>query len=302
LGQTLAARRQECIIVSKTFKRDAVGARQDILESFRALGTGYIDIYMIHHVQWSEELRKVLAPGGVLDGLLQAKREGQIGFIGISGHHPDLLIEAIKTGAFDVVEIPHNAIDHRIFQPIIDHALEDDIGVLTMKALAAGMIVDSKDKVANALRFSLCVEGVGSVIVGMSTAEQVLFDLEIANRIGRCSRSERRTILDEIGSMPSDYWGLDSQFYDESLCPFNVPIAKILVLEKYRAVYKNGHRTKLQYSEMNVKAGYCQTCPGYCELPSPHGVSVRAALIKAHQKLSEPVTDREILQHGGELL
>jgi predicted aldo/keto reductase-like oxidoreductase len=282
--------------------RDAAGALEDVYESLRQMQTDYIDVYIIHHIQWPEELGKVLGRRGALEGLLEAKARGLIGFIGISGHDPELLCAAIATGVFDVIELPHNALDHQIFQPIVDLAVSMDVGILTMKALAAGMVTDSTEKVENALRFALCVEGVASVIVGLSTREQILFDIEVAKQVGELSVEERCKVASVIKSLPRDYWGIDSQYYDTASCPFNVPITEVMRLERYRTIYKNGHRTKWEYSQLAVKAEPCASCPGYCERPNPFGISTRAQLIRAHEMLGEPIADREILQHGGEIV
>lgn len=299
LGAVIASRRAECIIASKTMKRDSAGTLADVQESLRRLQTDHIDVYMVHHIQWPEELNKVLSRNGALEALLKAKAEGQIGFTGISGHDPDILCAAISTGYFDVVELPHNALDYKIFQPVVDMALEWDVGVLTMKALAAGKLADPDDKAEKALRFALCVKGVASVVVGLSTVEQVLFDVDMARRVGQLSNEEREQALAAIMGLVRDYWGIDTQYYDETACPFNVPIAEIMRLERYRTIYKNGHRTKWEYSRLPVKADLCAPCHGYCELPSPYGLSARALLINAHEHLDEPITEREILQHGG---
>jgi predicted aldo/keto reductase-like oxidoreductase len=302
LGAIIASRRAECVITSKTLKRDSVGTLADISESVRQLQTDYIDVYLIHHIQWPEELHKIFDKNGALEGLWEARANGKIGFIGISGHDPDLLCAAISTGAFDVVELPYNALDHEIFQPVVERALELDVGVLTMKALAAGKFVDSKGKVEKALQFALCVSGVASVIVGLSTIDQVLFDVEVARQVDQLSTAERENALAEIMALPRDYWGVDSQYYDPAACPFNVPIGEIMRLERYRTIYKNGHRTKFEYSQLPIKADPCAACPGYCELPSPFGLSTQGLLIRAHERLGEPITDREIFQHGGEIV
>jgi hypothetical protein len=301
LGAVLASRRAECVLASKTMRRDDVGALEDVYESLRQMQTDYIDVYIIHHVQWPEELGRVLGRGGALEGLIEAKARGLIGFIGISGHDPEILRTAIATSVFDVVELPHNALDHHIFQPIVDLAVSLDVGVLTMKALAAGMFTDSTEKVENALRFALCVEGVASVVVGLSTREQILFDGRIAKQAGGLSVDERRRVASAIKALPRDYWAVDSQYYDSASCPFNVPITEIMRLERYRTIYKNGHRTKWEYSQLAITAEHCASCPGHCERPSPFGISIRAQLTRAHEMLGEPIADREILQHGGEI-
>lgn len=136
------------------------------------------------------------------------------------------------------------------------------------------------------------------MIVGLSTTDQLQFNVRIARSVEKWSAKKRERALAEIIRLPRDYWGIDSQYYDAESCPVHVPIDEIMRLERHRTIYKNGHRTKWEYSQLPVKADACASCPGYCERPSPYGLSIRMLLAKANGKLSLPITDREILQHG----
>ncbi|MFH0897314.1 MAG: hypothetical protein V1850_04620 [Candidatus Bathyarchaeota archaeon] len=49
-----------------------------------------------------------MATDGVLEALKKARKQGKAKFIGITGHTPPILIEAIKTGEFDTVMVPLN--------------------------------------------------------------------------------------------------------------------------------------------------------------------------------------------------
>ena len=55
IGNAIQGRRHELIIATKTAQRDADGARQDLETSLRLLGTDYIDIYQLHHLNTEEE-------------------------------------------------------------------------------------------------------------------------------------------------------------------------------------------------------------------------------------------------------
>ena len=298
IGSVIASRRQDCILASKTFQREADGVRREIEESLDNLQTDYIEIYKVHHVQWEDELTKVLAPGGALEGLHQAQKEGLIGFTGISGHRPELLQQAVATREFDVVELPYNILDHQIYQPVIEQAHALNLGVITMKALAAGLLGDKSEE---SLRFAFANSKIDCVVVGMSTTSQVNFNSKIAIESAKISEEEQQNLYQELTEYPADYWGLCCEHYDLNKCPFCVPIDEVLWLERYRNIYKSGHHAKWLYLRLPVQADLCQDCPGYCQTYCPQQMSIQKLLVEAHCNLSNSITLREILQHRGEV-
>lgn len=296
LGYVVKNRREECVLASKTLIRDVSGARREIDHSLEDLSTNYIDIYKIHHVQWEYELNQVLAPGGALEGLQKAKQDGLIGFIGITGHRVELLYQAIATREFDVVEIPYNIVDYQVYQPLIDLANELDVGIITMKAIGAGIL---GVKAEAALRFAILSPKVDCVVVGMSTIDQVIANSKVALDTENISILDRQNILQELIQQSADYWGVYCEHYNAEACPFNVPISDVLWLERYRHIYKSGHHAKWLYSKLVTKAVYCENCPVFCQLECPNGMSIQKALVDAHHNLNQEVTRREIIQHGG---
>jgi aryl-alcohol dehydrogenase-like predicted oxidoreductase len=63
--------------------------------SLRRLGTDYVDLLMFHRVQADDELDSILAPGGAMEAFVEARKRGEVRFIGITGHGvPDVLIRA----------------------------------------------------------------------------------------------------------------------------------------------------------------------------------------------------------------
>ena len=296
IGSALRAHRSECCLVSKTMRRDTAGASGDIDESLRALLTDYIDVYMIHHVQWEDELQTVLSSDGALKGLRQAQAEGKIGFVGIAGHRPELLCAALATGEFDVAEIPCNVLDPWMFRKVLPVAQQFDVGIIAMKAIAGGQL---SEHASTALRFALGQPS-DCVVVGMSTVEQVEVNVAETIAFGRMSGEEQKRLIEESLHLGDSLCRLECGDCCMSLCPAAVPIPDILRLERYRAVYKSGHWAKEEYQRLGLPAGECQACPGYCVERCSFKLPVRRMLLNAHHTLSSPVTDYEIAQHGGQ--
>lgn len=296
IGAALRGRQAECIFISKTLRRDAGVALADVDESLLALRVDYIDIYMVHHVQWEEELRATLAPGGALEGLRQAQRQGKIGSIGIAGHRPELLCAALETDEFDVVEVPCNALDPWIFHTVLPVARRHDVGIIAMKSLAGGQL---SEHAITALRFALG-QPCTCLIVGMSTVAQVKVDVAEALAFDQLDWEERQRLADQALHLGDSLCRLECITHCASRCPHAVPIAEVLRLERYRAVYKSGHWAKAEYRRAGLRAEVCSTCPGYCEETCLFDLPIHEMLCSAHDALAAPITDYEIAQHGGQ--
>lgn len=66
----------------------------DIEKSLKNLRTDYIDLYQVHNPSM-EQLDQILAAGGALEALQEAKAAGKIGHIGLTAHS----YRSIWTGA-----------------------------------------------------------------------------------------------------------------------------------------------------------------------------------------------------------
>ena len=86
IGQAIASRRRDLVLASKTNQRDAAGARRDLETSLRLLGTDYLDIYQLHHLNTAEHRQQALGSGGALETLLAAREQGLVRYIGVTGH------------------------------------------------------------------------------------------------------------------------------------------------------------------------------------------------------------------------
>ena len=103
--------RDEIVLISKSFSPSKKEMKKSVRNSLKKLKTNYIDIYMLHTVNSIDGL-KFLIKEGSLEALKDARKRGLIGYIGVSGHRVPVLIEAIKTNEFDVVEVPYLSLIH----------------------------------------------------------------------------------------------------------------------------------------------------------------------------------------------
>lgn len=76
LGNALTGLRQHFILATKSMARSKEGMARDIDISLKNLGTDYIDLYQVHNPS-KGDLEQVLAPGGALEALKEAKAVGK---------------------------------------------------------------------------------------------------------------------------------------------------------------------------------------------------------------------------------
>lgn len=138
LGHALRGKRDLVFLGGKTTKRDKAGAGEELRHSLERLQTDHLDLYQFHGLDKREELEQVLGPGGAMEAFQEAKTEGLIRFIGITGHRPDTLLEALRRYDFDTVMLPYNFIlDHYGYgRAVVEEALKRGCGVLAIKPIA----------------------------------------------------------------------------------------------------------------------------------------------------------------------
>ncbi len=137
-GKALAGRRNEVFLACKTTKRDKQGATEELHKSLERLQTDYLDLYQMHALDDSEERQQALGPGGALEAFLEAREQGIVRFLGITGHNPDNLLSALNEFNFDTVMFPINFIlqHHGFGLELLAEANRRGIGVIAIKPIA----------------------------------------------------------------------------------------------------------------------------------------------------------------------
>jgi len=189
IGKAIAGRRHEIILASKSGKRDAEGARQELETSLRLLGTDYLDIWQIHYLNKAEERDQVLGPGGAYEAALKAREQGLIRYIGITGHNWVQVGKSVATGLFDTVLCWYNAAMKEPEEVLFPHAVEHEVGVIIMSATRAEKLLGEKETPAieQFYRYVLGHPAVSLSVMGLR-------DVETFERVAR-ALSERIDLL-----------------------------------------------------------------------------------------------------------
>ena len=139
LGAALAPYRKNCFLACKTDGRMKDDSRAQLEQSLKLLQTDHVDLYQFHALTKMTELDTVLGPGGAMETMEAAKKEGKIRFIGFSVHSAETALAAMDRYNFDTVLFPVNWVlfTQAGFGPqILKKAQEKNMGILALKGMA----------------------------------------------------------------------------------------------------------------------------------------------------------------------
>lgn len=145
--------RDRVFLMTKIDGRTKQDAAKQLDESLKRLQTDHIDLVQHHEILRFEDPHRIFDEKGANAALIEARDAGKIRFIGFTGHkdpriHLYMLEVANENGfQFDTVQMPLNVMDahYRSFQKLVlPELVKQNIGVLAMKTLANGTILESK--------------------------------------------------------------------------------------------------------------------------------------------------------------
>lgn len=162
IGECISHRRREFFLATKTNKRDYQSAKEEIERSLVRMKTDYVDLLQIHYVNYVHEFKQIMEEDGAYLAALEAKQQGKVRFIGITGHRPELLTKWISKGQFDQVLFHLNLAQPFACHDLIPMATSLNMGRVAMKPLSGGFI----QPVDKAIRYPFS-QDVHVVISGM---------------------------------------------------------------------------------------------------------------------------------------
>jgi predicted aldo/keto reductase-like oxidoreductase len=179
-GAALGEGRNRIFLASKTHDRTRDGSLRLLDQSLDRARTDHLDLWQLHDLRSPADLQMIFSKGGALEALLQAREQGRVKYLGLTGHHdPAILLEAMRRFSFDTVLIALNAADaHRLSfaRTVLPEAVRQSMGVIGMKVYAAGILLHrgaNSLTSAEAMGYVLSLEGVSTVIIGCSTPAEV---------------------------------------------------------------------------------------------------------------------------------
>ncbi|MDE3186789.1 MAG: aldo/keto reductase [Acidobacteriota bacterium] len=176
-GIGLQGVRKNVFLTTKTVKRTAKEANEELETSFRLLKTDYVDLWQVHAVQSHEDIDKILAPGGAMEAFEAAKKAGKCRFIGFTGHYdPEVHAALLKAcDKWDTVMMPIHAADHAYLsfeKTALPAAIERGVGTQAIKVFGKAFLLRSLNP-TECLRYALSQPGVHVAICGAATQGQM---------------------------------------------------------------------------------------------------------------------------------
>lgn len=202
-GKALRERRKDIFLASKSHARDKKGALQHLSETLNNMKTDHLDLWQIHDVRTDEDVEEIFGPEGALEGFRQARENGSVRFIGVTGHHdPDILLKCIEKFDFDTVLLPVNPAEpsyKSFIDKVIPVAVKKGMGVIGMKVYFRGLAtripwVTSLDPF---YRYALS-QPVTTAVIGCDDLQQLNENVRFAASFEGMSSGEQRELVEQV--------------------------------------------------------------------------------------------------------
>ena len=277
LGYALEGIRDKFILATKTMSRDKEGMAKDIETSLKNLRTDYIDLYQIHNAT-PAQLEQVMAPGGALEALMEAKAAGKIGHIGVTAHGLETFKMALDLDWVETLMFPYNIVETQ-GEDLIRQCSEKNVGFICMKPLAGGAIEDA----TLALRFICDNPNVTVAIPGMADPKELDQNIAACCDTAPLSGEEKAKILEVRSALGTQFCRRCNYCQP---CPQGVNISGCFLFEGYLDRYGLGEWAKGRYDAMPKHASDCVGC-GACEDRCPYDLPIRDMLKRVATKFGQ---------------
>jgi aryl-alcohol dehydrogenase-like predicted oxidoreductase len=147
IGPWMARHRKDFFLATKAGSRTARGARDDLHRSLDRLRVDHVDLIQLHSLGHPDDWEQALGPGGALEALIAARRQGLVRFIGVTGHGWNIAAMHKRSLArfdFDSVLLPYNFLMaqneryRRDFEELLELCRQRNVAVQVIKSVARG--------------------------------------------------------------------------------------------------------------------------------------------------------------------
>jgi len=277
LGYALEGIREHFIIATKSMARTKEAMAADIDISLKNLCTDYIDLYQVHNAT-PEQLEQVMAPGGALEALKEAKAAGKIGHIGLTSHSLDTFKMALDLDWVETFMFPYNIVETQA-EKLIAECANRGIGFIDMKPLAGGAIEDA----TLALRYICANDAVTVVIPGMADPKELVQNMAAVNNTAPLTAEEKAGFLEIRNQLGTNFCRRCNYCQP---CSVGINISGCFLFDGYLQRYGLGEWAKSRYATIPVKASACIGC-GACEDRCPYNLPIRDMLKKVAEHFGE---------------
>jgi len=274
-------------------KKDYIASVEGSLSRMR---TDYLDFCFVHAIgEMNKDLeveKKRLLSDEMLEAAAALKKAGKIRFLGTSSHGPgnmeELLMTAVKSGRFDVIQPSFNFMKFRQLPDVMKEAHARRVGVIAMKTLAGAkdMNIEGKGEEFShaAFKWVLKHPEVSGLIITMKTASDIELYLKASG--GKFAAADQ-SILDRYARLFGREYCRTGCGACEGSCAGGVEIASVMRYRMYFRDYGMEKRAMESYAALKKNASACSGCiDPACIVSCPYGLPVKDMLCDAHESMS----------------
>lgn len=270
IGHALSGVRDRIVIATKSHAKDKATLMAHLEASLKNLKTDHVDILQLHN---PAQLPDVDDPDSLYGGLLEAKKQGKVRYLGLTNHRLDVAIAAAQSGAYDTIQFPLNYLSSEKDLRLIEVCQDHDVGLIAMKAMSGGLISDSSAAFAFLRQFKHVVP-----IWGVQHEWELDEFLDYEARNLGLDKSHWDHIVKDREELSGDFCRACGYCLP---CPagIEIPTAARMSLLLRRAVYQNFMTVEAQEKMKRIED--CIDC-GHCRDHCPYGLDTPNLLRKEY--------------------
>ncbi len=219
-GIGLEGVRKNVFLTSKSLKRSAKEARQDLETSLRLLKTDHVDLWQMHSIENQDDIARILAPGGAMEAFEAAKKAGKCRFIGFTGHFDPAAHAALLKAydKWDTVMMPLHAADHAYLsfeKMALPVAKESGVGVQAIKVFGKAFLLRSLSP-TECLKYVLSLPGLHVAICGAGTLGQMEDNIRTVQNFKRMTPEEMADVQKRAIAGAGVYTGSTLEYWKKT--------------------------------------------------------------------------------------
>lgn len=277
LGKALKGRREKFVLATKCRAESKAQFAAGIETSLQMLQTDYIDLYQFHNPSMAD-FEALIAPGGALEAMQEAKAAGKIGHIGLTTHSIEVFRRAVEQDWVETIMFPYNIVENQ-GEELIRVCQEKNIGFIDMKPLAGGAIEDT----ALALRYIISNPAVTVIIPGMAAISELESNIQACSDTTSLTEEEKKRCQEVRELLGNDFCRRCNYC---APCTVGISIPNVFLFAGYLERYGLADWAKDRYSTLAVKADACVEC-GECEPRCPYHLPIREKMKKIAAEFAE---------------
>lgn len=311
LGNALKGKRDKVHLATKTHVGAHTSRQQimsDLEASLQRLQTDHVELFFNHAVNDLSRLQN----DEWYEFVELARRQGKIGWTGISGHAGNLIEcadYALDNDLVDVLLLAHNfgqdpsfyeqftrSFDFVANQPdlprVMHKAKQKNVGVIAMKVLRGAKLNDMRpfEKGGNtyaqaAFRWVQSMPNVDASIVSMTSRDRIDEFLGASGQTQLSSQDHE--LLEHYARLTNMSYCRHACNDCSGSCPYGVEISDVLRTRMYAVDYGDVQFAKSEYQQIGTDANACLSCDGSpCQSACSHGIDIARLCGPTHVMLT----------------